>query len=390
MSRHIKKRRQYRGFSLPELALILALIGVLVQPLLQLASRLKSLPVFANLSGNSLSQAETALNGFMLANGRLPCPDTTAENIGNEVCSGTEVTGWLPVRTLGLSLTERVRYGVYRAPSATPAQDIDLATLPDRYRPLLPQTLDATEPHFLNGLDFCVGLRNLTAAVGASKLTAGSLRIPIAYGLASAGAGDADNVIDGNGKKSLFDGLNTASGQFELAGTAHSSQYNDDTRTVGAAELFTRLGCVTRLAAANAAARAAYAAYDLDQFAALYVRFRAFQISVANSNKSMADVAVGIAATDLAIALGSTADAIAILVLSYGANFIPVTLAVAGSIAAGASVAAASLGVVSKEKLVTTAQNQSDAAINFSVQTSKDLAAAVAQVSALDQKGLLP
>lgn len=384
------------GFSLVELALLLTIIGLLGQPLLKFVAAIKNLPAFANSNGssgsgvNTLDQAESALNGYILAHGRLPCPDTTASNAGVEVCSGSTSIGWLPVRTLGLNLTQKVRYGVYRATSATPALDMDLASLPDRYKPLLPDRLNAMAPINLNGLDFCAGLRNLAGTVGAAVLTAGAQHIPVAYGLAVAGAGDMDNVTDVDGRKSVFDGLNMTYGQFELAGTAHSAIYDDDTRTVGGAELFVRLGCASRMAAANAAARAAYAANDLDLFAASYVTLRNFQVTVHESNVKMAKISLDLAYATLANAIGSSASAVTLLGLTEGSSALDMVAAATDLIVAIPLVIKAARNSNTKDAELAIAQSQSAAAVNFKTTTGADLIAAANLVGMLDQKGLLP
>lgn len=390
MRRTSTSRAHSGGFSLIEFAVALVIVGALGLLVWQFLPRLKSLPAMARLTGTTLEQAETALNGFILANGRLPCPDATAANTGNEDCAAGASMGWLPVRTLGLSLSERVRYGVYRAPSVTPALDMDLAVLPDRYAPLLPASLNAVEPVYLNGLDFCVGLRNLTGTTGAAALTTGSQQIAIAYGLAVAGAGDADRVADAAGNTSVFDGLNAAAGRFELAGRARNASYDDDTRTVGSAELFTRLGCATRLSGTNAAARAAYAAYDIDQVAEMHRRFRSFQIEVRTSNQTMAVTSTILAAADLANAIASSANAIALVVETGGATTAPLIAAGITITVAIAAVTAAALGVASADASLVTANNQYAAALNFKSLTAGDLAIAAARIGALDAKGLLP
>ena len=356
----------------------------------QLAPRLKSLPAIARLTAPTLVNAEEALNGFILANSRLPCPDTTPAGGGPEDCSAGATVGWLPVRTLGLSLSERVRYGVYRAPSLTPALDADLAALPNRHQPLLPAPLNAAEPVYLNGLDFCVGLRNLTGTAGGTVLTAGLQQVPIAYGLAVAGAGDADNVADAGGNRSPFDGLNTQAGRFALAGSAHSASYDDDTRTVGSAELFTRLGCATRLASANAAARAAYAAYDLDQVASMYLRFRNFQKDVKTVNKTMVDLSIVVASSNMLIAVGNAGIATTNVPLTAGVSTWVLVQSTAMIIAAAASLASAVTGMQGAVAAQANANNQLAAATNFNAQTAGDLGVAAARVGTLDAKGLLP
>lgn len=385
------QRARMRGFSLIELAVVLVVIGASGMVFWQFLPRLKSLPVMAKLTAPTLSRAEDALNGYILANSRLPCPDTTGTGV--EDCSvsasvAPPSVGWLPFKTLGISLSERVRYGVYRAPAVAPATvatDGDLAALKNRHTPLLPPGFSKRHS---NGLDFCAALRNLAATPGTVLTTNimlnGPQTVPIAYGLAVAGATDAD------GDGSLFDGLNVVAGQFAASGTAHSSTYDDQTTTVGITELFTRLGCASRLAEANSAARAAYAAYDTDQFAIRYVDFRNFAMRVRRRNVQAARVGVAIATADLAISVGTGWSGVALTAVSAGGAGGGVAAAVAAGAAATLSLAAAIASKVLADQALVFAYSQLPPAQAFKAATAADLIAAGARATALDLKGLLP
>jgi len=371
--------RAARGFSLLELAVVLTIISAVGLLFWQLMPRLRSLPVVVGMTSTSLGRAQTALDGFVLANGRLPCPDTTGG--GSENCSVTDTTGWLPVRTLGISLPERVRYGVYR----DAAGNVDLASpaLVDRYAPLLPPGSTSNQ---VNGLDFCQGLLGLTRAAPTAVLraTLGATTVPIVYGLAVAGAADADG--DGN----VFDGTNIVASQFAASGTPHSASYDDDTLTIGGAELFTRLGCATRIAEANGAARVSFAAYDIDRFAQMFVTFRTFQVEVRQMNEQNAEEGVALATVDLAVAIAAAANAAALAAESAGIGAPLVAAAALAITAATAALTAAVLTLQSAQAKVIVAMQQEAAAKVFQALTAADALAAVSRAQALDTKGLLP
>lgn len=379
MIRHdIHSRRG--GLTLVEMTVVLVIIGAIGMVLLKFMPDFRRLPAIAHLTATSLSSAEDALNGFILAQGRLPCPDTSGN--GNEDCSAGASLGWLPVRTLGLNLPEPVRYGVYRAANASLPLDADLATLKNRYNPLLPPGVVSLQS---NGLDFCAALLNIARAPLGTLLTAGPQHVPIAYGLAVAGAGDAD------GDGSPFDGMNRIAGQFELSGASRRADYDDETRAIGAAELLTRLGCATRLSAVNGAARATYAAYDIDRFADLYLRFRDLDVETMQSNVDAAIWGIAFATAGVVITASQAVSAVLQAIISVGASsVVTAVVTVIGQGLADLGLAAAIAALVAAEIALDESITKQTAANDFKNQTAADFVAATARVQALDAKGLLP
>lgn len=373
-----QKPKGLRGFSLVEMSMVLVVIGVIGLLVWKFLPEIKRLPAIARLTATSLSSADDALTGFILAQGRLPCPDTNGN--GNEDCSASANLGWLPVHTLQLNLSEPVRYGVYRGPNLSLSLDADLATLKNRYSPLLPPGVDSLQ---LNGLDFCAALIHLARAPGTS-LTAGALHVPIAYGLAVAGAGDA------NGDGSPFDGLNTQAGQFELTGTAHSANYDDESRTLGASELLTRLGCSTHLSAVNGAARATYAAYDIDRFADLNKRFRDVDAEAMQGNVDAATVGILVAFTSVTISFAAATSAVLQVEQAKGLSIASAVVSVIAQGLADAGLVAAIAAEVIAQAALVAANQKLTAATDFQTLTAADLQAATLRVQLLDTKGLLP
>jgi prepilin-type N-terminal cleavage/methylation domain-containing protein len=116
------------GFTLVELTLVLVVLGVLGL----FATFAFSGAEDVRQHQQAQAEAETAreaLRSFLLANKRLPCPDTTVPPDGYENCPATSETGTLPYYTLGLTdaAHNRMFYGVYRA-----AGDNDITLLRER------------------------------------------------------------------------------------------------------------------------------------------------------------------------------------------------------------------------------------------------------------------
>jgi len=111
-------RLRSAGFSLIEMALVLAIVGfVLGGMMLTLSAQVTQHNI--DETQNRLKQARDALLGFAIANGRLPCPATATSNGVESPANGgtcTNVsgiyTGYLPAVTLGFQPVDSSGYAV--------------------------------------------------------------------------------------------------------------------------------------------------------------------------------------------------------------------------------------------------------------------------------------
>lgn len=126
-----------KGFTLVEIAIVLAIIALLVGGML--------VPISAQIdqqkiveTGKSIDLIKDALTGFAVANGYLPCPAVSATN-GTEdrtsgSCTGGKRVGFVPWVTLGTPQLDAwghlFRYSVTPA-FASSAAPISLTTLTD-------------------------------------------------------------------------------------------------------------------------------------------------------------------------------------------------------------------------------------------------------------------
>jgi len=125
-----------RGFSLVEMAVSLAVIGLLVGIGAQLLSDYRQRT--DTQRQENLAQTRTierAIHGFVQANSRLPCPDISRDGLEqcNDATGARLAAGYLPYKTLQLyqeperSWAAEVAYAAYRA------TDADTAVLQQKY-----------------------------------------------------------------------------------------------------------------------------------------------------------------------------------------------------------------------------------------------------------------
>ena len=102
-----------RGFTLIEMAVALVIVALLLSSfLVPLQTQVAQRKIFD--SQNALNQINDALIGFALANGYLPCPDTTSgagandgiEDVNTGSCVAANNEGNVPWVTLGIPSTD--------------------------------------------------------------------------------------------------------------------------------------------------------------------------------------------------------------------------------------------------------------------------------------------
>jgi hypothetical protein len=367
------------GFSLPELAVIVLILGLLTTLTWRfIGARLQQRETVAARS--LLERADWALTGFVLSNHRLPCPAGNANGI--EDCGFGVDVGKLPFRTLGMADARAgtIRYGVLRrvvgAPDPEAAGDdpapelprtADLTTSADRFYPLVGWIWDSIPPSDLpvlpvlttetelkdrvfgestlvralnvkldkdNGIDFCQTLRVAedpapADVTGRVHVMAGGAARQVAYALALPGA------LDASGDNAPFDGWQQTSGPVFDPPQGGQTHLNDDRiRAVSLGVLWNRLGCGEAVAAighaqpnaATAAAMLYMSLYDYEQ-----VLEQALKLAEAN---------ITIASSGVVGAVGSIIDAV-----SAGFHAAGDTAKSAGGLAPTSSGAAVLMGV---------------------------------------------
>lgn len=247
-------RCRQRGMTLIELSVVLVVLGLMTAVLLSL---LPSLTRLASVESaiDDVSGTQSAITGFALATGRLPCADANQDGI--EDCPA--VAGGFPYLTVGLGGPLRnahgydYRYAVYMRSDGAPMNDANLVSETDRWQPTLVSglppvaKLEAFE-NSITSLDLCraLGVAQTSAAENQYLyLEHSGAREAVAYVLADPGQADRD----GNG--SLFDGLNAAGLGFEHPVRNSSRVYDDRVSAVRFNQLWEQLGCSALLSTAG-------------------------------------------------------------------------------------------------------------------------------------------
>jgi len=137
---YIAASRRARGFTLTELAVVFAIVSLLLAAGLFTLSAQTDQRNFDE-TRRRLEAARELLLGFAIANGRLPCPATSASAgdeapTGGGTCTSTfpygTTNGFLPARAIGFQVTDsggfavdawgnRIRYAVSGLPRVPPA-----------------------------------------------------------------------------------------------------------------------------------------------------------------------------------------------------------------------------------------------------------------------------
>ena len=222
--------------------------------------------------------------------------------------------GWLPVHDLALSSRMRIRYQVQPHLALAPT---------DLFRPLLSPDYDIQTAGIVNGLDFC--MRLLLDQRGGTSMA--GLGMPVAYYLAhSGGSGqdraDADAVWDASAQA--------------LPGSASTETVA--LAAAGPGEFAARLSCPDRVARAQGNAQSALAGYSAKRMADFNLKFRRFDVKVAELTLDQAETGLAFAAVALAMAIADEAIAITLTAAGWPPEGLAIAIGIGENVVALASI----------------------------------------------------
>lgn len=315
--------RRQRGISLIALASILVLLSALI-----VALGYKTSDYFSKgqvLDSDALLRvADNQLRQYIVANGRLPCPDLDGDGFSDGDADGscksnsasqTQQKGSLPYKTLGLTDKNYVYgevpmlYGVYNtaAVSFTSRSQTFFPSYQDKDN----QSANLTTTR--NTFDFCTSLVTLrdqaaptlpSAGLGA---TDGTNAYSAVYALALPGQGDRDPTAagwaGGPAINAQYDGRNaTSPNWFELPQRPVDAGYDDRTAFRTALDLHEYYRCESMLSSISVLAEAVTVQKETEDFAdsnaadvqdGLAANVLGIQIALWNLGQSIAAVASG-------------------------------------------------------------------------------------------------